>query len=186
MLEQMQRQGGNHQTTIIHIDPIDLNVVGIFHNQPTTETTAIRGLDHLYGARESGGGFDQLLQYLLEHDPKYFNYALIGSKYGPPPASKKVLETLPKVEITEEFLEGKTEAIECSVCKEEFKKHDKAYQLPCKHVFHPDCIVPWLEQHNSCPTCRFELPTDDADYESMKAWRKTGPGVTSNESPNGV
>ena len=68
MLEQMQRQGGNHQTTIIHIDPIDLNVVGIFHNQPTTETAPLRGFDHF--TRESGMGFDQLLQYLLEHDPK--------------------------------------------------------------------------------------------------------------------
>ena len=95
----------------------------------------------------------------------------MNSKYGPPPASKKVLETLPKIEITDQFLQQK-ELAECSICKEEFKKHDKVYQLPCKHVFHPDCIVPWLEQHNSCPTCRYELPTDDTDYENMKVSRR--------------
>ena len=77
MLEQMQRQGGNHQTTIIHIDPIDLNVMGIFHRQPTSEPEpSVPGLEQMFGPLaggsrlESGLNFDQLLQYIMEHDPK--------------------------------------------------------------------------------------------------------------------
>jgi len=96
------------------------------------------------------------------------------SKFGTPPASKTTVESLPEVEVTEEIMKD-NEVNECTICKEEFKKAEKATKLPCKHLFHHECITPWLGQHNSCPTCRFELPTDDPDYERMKEWKKNNP-----------
>uniref|UniRef100_A0A453Q901 RING-type domain-containing protein n=3 Tax=Aegilops tauschii subsp. strangulata TaxID=200361 RepID=A0A453Q901_AEGTS len=55
---------------------------------------------------------------------------------------------------------------QCAVCMDDFLLGAAAKQLPCNHVFHKDCILPWLDLHSSCPVCRHELPTDDPDYEN--------------------
>ena len=40
--------------------------------------------------------------------------------------------------------------------------------MPCGHLYDKTCIGEWLQQHNQCPVCRHELPTDDAEYERSK------------------
>mmetsp|Transcript_250 Transcript_250/g.866 ORF Transcript_250/g.866 Transcript_250/m.866 type:complete len:659 (-) Transcript_250:88-2064(-) len=47
---------------------------------------------------------------------------------------------------------------DCAICRE---RMDTAKRLPCKHVFHENCLRLWLEQHHSCPTCRCSLIEDD-------------------------
>lgn len=102
-----------------------------------------------------GPGFEQLIQQLAENDP---------NRYGTPPASKSAVQGLPSVNVDEALL--KSDLAQCAVCKDDFELGTVVKQMPCKHVYHDDCILPWLELHNSCPVCRYELPTDDADYES--------------------
>lgn len=101
-----------------------------------------------------GPGLEQLIQQLAENDP---------NRYGTPPASKSAIDSLPSVKITKNHLYS--EFNQCAVCMDEFDEGTQANQMPCKHLYHKDCIVPWLELHNSCPVCRHELPTDDPDYE---------------------
>ncbi|KAF8080223.1 hypothetical protein N665_0964s0004 [Sinapis alba] len=76
---------------------------------------------------------------------------------GPPPAAKSSIDALPTIKITQKHL--KSSDSHCPVCKEEFELKSEAKQMPCKHVYHSDCIVPWLVQHNTCPVCRKELPS---------------------------
>eukprot|EP00268_Persea_americana_P008495 TRINITY_DN1328_c0_g1_i1.p1 TRINITY_DN1328_c0_g1~~TRINITY_DN1328_c0_g1_i1.p1 ORF type:complete len:388 (-),score=52.41 TRINITY_DN1328_c0_g1_i1:157-1230(-) len=98
-------------------------------------------------------GYEVLLQNLAETES--------GSRRGAPPAARSAIVGLPTVEI-----EGG--GLICAVCKEGVSVGKK---LPCEHVYHVDCIVPWLDSRNSCPVCRFELPTDDLEYEEERKKR---------------
>ncbi|KAJ4953748.1 hypothetical protein NE237_030580 [Protea cynaroides] len=89
-----------------------------------------------------------------------------------PPASKEVVAKLPIITITEEILAKLGKETKCAVCTEELVLNDEMQELPCKHMFHPPCLKPWLDEHNSCPICRHELQTDDHAYESWKEQEK--------------
>jgi E3 ubiquitin-protein ligase ATL6/9/15/31/42/55 len=53
------------------------------------------------------------------------------------------------------IVDGREDALECSVCLLEFDDDDTLRLLPtCPHAFHPDCIALWLERHPTCPLCR--------------------------------
>ncbi|KAG7549064.1 Zinc finger RING-type [Arabidopsis thaliana x Arabidopsis arenosa] len=101
-------------------------------------------------------GFEELLEQLAESD---------NSRRGAPPASVSCVRNLPRVIIGEEHV---MKGLVCAICKELFTLSNETTQLPCLHLYHAHCIVPWLSARNSCPLCRYELPTDDKDYEDGK------------------
>jgi len=46
----------------------------------------------------------------------------------------------------------------CAVCLEEFEDGDLLRQLACTHMYHKECIDPWLAQSSACPVCKREIP----------------------------
>ncbi|XP_051928246.1 E3 ubiquitin-protein ligase RNF115 [Hippocampus zosterae] len=73
---------------------------------------------------------------------------------GPPPAEKNMISSLPTVCISQEQTDCR---LECTICREEYSPDESARKLPCLHFFHSECIVPWLELHDTCPVCRKSL-----------------------------
>lgn len=100
-----------------------------------------------------GSGFDRVLDQLAQIEAN-----AIGRIDSNPPASKAAIESMPTIDISDEHV-----AVElyCAVCKEAFEVGGEAREMPCKHLYHQDCILPWLSLRNSCPVCRHELPTDN-------------------------
>lgn len=79
------------------------------------------------------------------------------------PAPKYAIDSLQEITITQELLDDDPNML-CPVCKDPFRLNASMKLMPCKHTYHPDCIVPWLEINNSCPVCRFRLPTREEKY----------------------
>ncbi len=54
---------------------------------------------------------------------------------------------------------------ECYVCLSNFDKGKRVRQLPCKHMFCEECILPWFSENYSCPTCKVVLREDNNDED---------------------
>ncbi|KAF5742685.1 E3 ubiquitin-protein ligase RING1-like [Tripterygium wilfordii] len=98
-----------------------------------------------------GSGFNQLLDQLLQIEMNG-----IG-RCEHPPASKAAIESMPTIIIDQTHIAMESH---CAVCKEAFELESEAKEMPCTHIYHSDCILPWLSLRNSCPVCRHELPAD--------------------------
>lgn len=57
------------------------------------------------------------------------------------PVSEEVISKLEKVSGVKQ----------CTVCQEQ---GGCGLKLKCNHTFHQNCLKPWFEQANTCPTCR--------------------------------
>ena len=48
------------------------------------------------------------------------------------------------------------------ICCGSFAPEDDVTELECdeRHIFHTDCLRPWLEKQLSCPICRTRVKID--------------------------
>lgn len=112
----------------------------LFNGTPGIGLTRGNGGDYFIGP-----GLEELFEQLSASDRR-----------GPAPATRSSIDAMPTIKISQRHLRSDSH---CPVCKEKFELGSEARQMPCSHIYHSDCIVPWLVQHNSCPVCRQELPS---------------------------
>ena len=42
----------------------------------------------------------------------------------------------------------------CAICFDSFRHLDVQRKFPCQHLFHKDCVDPWLQRCSFCPLCK--------------------------------
>jgi hypothetical protein len=50
--------------------------------------------------------------------------------------------------------------VDCSICADAFCAGQEVVKLPCRHLFHCDCVFTWLDKHTTCPICRSSMPAE--------------------------
>ena len=60
-------------------------------------------------------------------------------------------DELPSMRVSQQHTDNKAD---CVFCLDQFIGGSTVKQLPCQHIFHPNCLSPWLRERNSCPLCR--------------------------------
>uniref|UniRef100_A0A2P2JLM5 E3 ubiquitin ligase BIG BROTHER isoform X2 n=1 Tax=Rhizophora mucronata TaxID=61149 RepID=A0A2P2JLM5_RHIMU len=50
----------------------------------------------------------------------------------------------------------------CVICQMRYKRGDKQTKLPCKHVYHSECISKWLGINKVCPVCNNEVFVEES------------------------
>lgn len=130
------------------------------------------GLDQIFA-----GGLEQVFADVFANPSAVPGAAFFEGAFQPPeefeprqPATAEAyLRTMPVLKVTEHDLEAGNG--ECSICLDKLMLGDSAVRIPCGHLFHEDCGRKCLESSNQCPLCRYELPTDDATFESARRSR---------------
>lgn len=94
-------------------------------------------------------------------------------EFKPPPASVQYVASLhvdviSSAEQLASIQSKQSESIQCAICMSGFQIDDRLVRLLCRHAFHDECVLPWLKQSSTCPSCRFQLPTDDRKFERRK------------------
>ena len=98
---------------------------------------------------------------------------------GPPPMSAQKIDEIPKCSIGQEHLDKK---MQCSVCLEDFQLDEQCRKLPCAHIFHETCILPWLELHGTCPICR-DTFTEEQQTEGQEDGRQGEEAMDTDAAP---
>ncbi|KAJ2162015.1 hypothetical protein GGF46_001007 [Coemansia sp. RSA 552] len=109
--------------------------------------------DYVWGQNS----FDDIITHIMEQNQ---------GVHAPPPASEESIAKLPKRLVTSEEVAKKSE---CGICMEEYKASDEVIVLPCKHVYHLECIDHWLKMNGTCPICRTRIDGGDGAGGSHSA-----------------
>eukprot|EP01104_Vermistella_antarctica_P011015 TRINITY_DN300_c2_g4_i1.p1 TRINITY_DN300_c2_g4~~TRINITY_DN300_c2_g4_i1.p1 ORF type:complete len:745 (-),score=149.73 TRINITY_DN300_c2_g4_i1:103-2010(-) len=99
------------------------------------------------------------------------------SSSGPPPAAPSAVDQLveevfhskenKEIVLAEEGapsvceINHNEEYCTCPICLDNFDEGAVITRMPCGHAFDKECLSHWLVERNTCPSCRYELETEN-------------------------
>ena len=117
---------------------------------------------HMGDAVFSDEAMDRIVSRLMEQNQQ-------GT--APGPASSEAIQQLPRIKVAQAMLDESTGTADCPVCLVDVEVGEDVAELPCKHWFHFDCVKAWLQEHDTCPTCRRGITPREGDGNRL---RETG------------
>lgn len=116
----------------------------------------------LYKPKRKTNGFKQSRAKTMDEEMINFNQSFPTDNITIQPIDLKIYTDLENSQICltdrKYNLFGKNM---CTICREEYDKHQNIIKLPCKHYYHSACILTWLKQQSFCPLCHYELPCEE-------------------------
>jgi hypothetical protein len=89
-----------------------------------------------------------------------------------PAASAEAIARLPKARVLPWDRETEKDCTKtCGVCCDRLVDGVLLTRLPCGHVYHVYCVVPWLSKNCTCPECRYEIETNNPHFEAGRKQR---------------
>ncbi|NXF67853.1 RN128 ligase, partial [Ciccaba nigrolineata] len=99
--------------------------------------------------------------------------------------AKKAIEQLQLRTLKQGDKETGPDGDSCVVCIELYKPNEVVRILTCNHLFHKNCIDPWLLEHRTCPMCKCDILKAlgvEMDVEVAESVQATVSSGTSNVS----
>ena len=95
-------------------------------------------------------------------------WQVLQASFNLPPQRKPKLDQEALVNVMLVRISDSDAETRCPISGDVLKEGQWAARMPCGHYFGMEELVQWLDVSNSCPVCRYELPTDDAEYNADK------------------
>ncbi|GMT28955.1 hypothetical protein PFISCL1PPCAC_20252, partial [Pristionchus fissidentatus] len=103
-------------------------------------------------------GLDQIFRQLREgFDPGESSGSRIPDEH---------LSRLPNSSVLQKHVD---DGRQCFICMDQFTQvGDRVAEMTCGHIFHTDCIIPWLKRNKTCPVCRAEVNSRDWIFDELE------------------
>lgn len=120
--------------------------------------SAATSVSRFYNGTTSSPSSSSQAQYYRQPGGQQYSYAQLSRHFPSPsappetPRPASVLAALPTHSVT-----GGPPFLTCSICLATCEPGQVVRTLPCFHMFHSQCVDPWLSKEPTCPNCKFHI-----------------------------